>query len=74
MFRVLECVTVVAGLVRLQLFKEPDVTPADDVTIAFTDPDVEGIVQFLCGEKGTLCFPNVYPFAVWLRFCLCVCW
>ncbi len=37
--------------VRL-LFKEPDVTPAEDLKLAWTDPDVEGIVQFLCKEKG----------------------
>lgn len=34
------------------LFKEPDVTPADQVNVSFSEPDVEGIVQFLCKEKG----------------------
>jgi flap endonuclease-1 len=34
------------------LFNEPDVTPAEDVNVNFGEPDVEGIVQFLCVEKG----------------------
>lgn len=34
------------------LFKEPQVTPADQVEIVWRDPDVDGIVQFLCVEKG----------------------
>ena len=34
------------------LFKEPDVTPAEDLNLQYADPDVEGVVQFLCVEKG----------------------
>ena len=37
--------------VRL-LFKEPEVTKAEDLKLVWGDPDVEGLVQFLCKEKG----------------------
>jgi flap endonuclease-1 len=35
-----------------ELFRKPDVTPAEELKLEFTDPDVEGIVEFLCKEKG----------------------
>lgn len=35
-----------------KLFHEPDTTPADQVELKWTDPDVEGLVEFLVKEKG----------------------
>ncbi|XP_019628960.1 PREDICTED: flap endonuclease 1 [Branchiostoma belcheri] len=35
-----------------RLFKEPEVTPADQVELKWTDPDEEGLVQFMSNEKG----------------------
>ncbi|KAH6943850.1 hypothetical protein HPB50_000167 [Hyalomma asiaticum] len=35
-----------------QLFLEPEVTPADDVQLKWSDPDEEGLVKFLCEENG----------------------
>ena len=34
------------------LFTHPDVTPAEDLNLDYTEPDVDGVVQFLCVEKG----------------------
>lgn len=33
-------------------FKEPETTPSDEIEINFTDPDEEGLIEFLCKEKG----------------------
>lgn len=33
------------------LFKAPDVVPCSELNIAFTEPDAEGLIQFLCKEK-----------------------
>jgi len=33
-------------------FKNPDACPVEDCKITFNDPDEEGLVQFLCTEKG----------------------
>jgi flap endonuclease-1 len=35
-----------------KLFKDPDVTPSDDISIKFNKPDVEGLLNFLVVEKG----------------------
>jgi len=35
-----------------QLFKTPDVTNPDDVELVWKDCDEEGLIQFLCHEKG----------------------
>ncbi|XP_064467089.1 flap endonuclease 1-like [Ornithodoros turicata] len=35
-----------------QLFLEPEVTPADDVQLKWTEPDEDGLVKFLCEENG----------------------
>ncbi|TFY62463.1 hypothetical protein EVJ58_g3848 [Rhodofomes roseus] len=35
-----------------KFFEHPDVTPAKDVEVDWTSPDVEGLVQFLVTEKG----------------------
>lgn len=35
-----------------ELFKEPDITDPDDIELKWTDPDEEGLVQFMCTEKG----------------------
>nr|XP_037283600.1 flap endonuclease 1-like [Rhipicephalus microplus] len=35
-----------------QLFLEPEVTPADNVQLKWSDPDEEGLVKFLCEENG----------------------
>ncbi|KAF9220876.1 PIN domain-like protein [Gyrodon lividus] len=35
-----------------KLFEKPDVLPASEVELEWTDPDVEGLVQFLVVEKG----------------------
>jgi len=34
------------------MFKEPEVIPPDECDITFHEPDEEGLVQFLCVEKG----------------------
>ncbi|KAJ6607379.1 PIN domain-like protein [Mycena sp. CBHHK59/15] len=35
-----------------KVFEKPDVTPADEVDLEWTNPDVDGLVQFLVAEKG----------------------
>lgn len=35
-----------------QLFKTPDVTPAESIDLKWEEPDEEGIVKFLVTEKG----------------------
>ena len=35
-----------------QLFKEPEVTPADQIEIKWEKPDEEGLVKYMCEEKG----------------------
>ncbi|KAF9046168.1 PIN domain-like protein [Panaeolus papilionaceus] len=35
-----------------KIFMNPDVTPADEIELEWKNPDVEGLVQFLVGEKG----------------------
>lgn len=35
-----------------ELFRHPDVTPADEIELKWTEPDEEGLVQFLVKEKG----------------------
>ncbi|KAF8206535.1 PIN domain-like protein [Mycena galopus ATCC 62051] len=35
-----------------KVFEKPDVTPADEVELEWTNPDVDGLVQFLVTEKG----------------------
>lgn len=35
-----------------ELFKKPDVMPASDINLKWTEPDVEGLVQFLVREKN----------------------
>ena len=35
-----------------RLFKEPDVIPAADVDLKWEKPDEEGLINFLCVEKG----------------------
>lgn len=34
------------------LFKEPEVTPPEDIDMKWTPPDVDGLVQFMVEEKG----------------------
>lgn len=34
------------------LFKNPDVTDATDMKVTWTSPDEDGLLQFLCEEKG----------------------
>ncbi|XP_015187766.1 PREDICTED: flap endonuclease 1 [Polistes dominula] len=33
------------------LFKEPDVADVNDIELKWSEPDEEGLVQFLCGDK-----------------------
>jgi len=33
-------------------FKNPDAKPAEECDVSFTEPDEDGLVQFLCKEKG----------------------
>ncbi|KAG7204514.1 hypothetical protein KM043_004940 [Ampulex compressa] len=33
------------------LFQDPEVTKADDIELKWCDPDEEGLVKFLCGDK-----------------------
>ncbi|WVN86547.1 flap endonuclease 1 [Cryptococcus depauperatus CBS 7841] len=35
-----------------QLFLKPDVIKGDDLTLEWNQPDVEGLVEFLCRDKG----------------------
>ncbi|PIK54652.1 putative flap endonuclease 1-like [Apostichopus japonicus] len=35
-----------------ELFKHPDVTPAEDIELKWTDPDEEGVVDFMCKRFG----------------------
>ncbi|KAF8994488.1 PIN domain-like protein [Cyathus striatus] len=35
-----------------KLFEKPDVTPANEIELEWTNPDVDGLVQFLVTEKG----------------------
>ncbi|VDK50238.1 unnamed protein product [Gongylonema pulchrum] len=35
-----------------RLFLEPEVMDCEDLQLVWKDPDIEGIVQFLCGEKS----------------------
>nr|ODN94915.1 flap endonuclease 1 [Cryptococcus depauperatus CBS 7855] len=35
-----------------QLFLKPDVIKGDDLTLEWNKPDVEGLVEFLCRDKG----------------------
>ncbi|KAF8799397.1 PIN domain-like protein [Phlegmacium glaucopus] len=35
-----------------KIFQKPDVLPADEVELEWTNPDVDGLVQFLVTEKG----------------------
>jgi flap endonuclease-1 len=35
-----------------ELFKKPDVQPADECELEWKNPDVEGLIQFLVTEKG----------------------
>ncbi|KAJ6513343.1 flap endonuclease 1 [Mycena sanguinolenta] len=35
-----------------KIFQKPDVTPADEIELEWTNPDVDGLVQFLVTEKG----------------------
>jgi flap endonuclease-1 len=38
-----------------KLFAQPDVIKADQVDLQWTEPDVEGLVDFLVREKGFKC-------------------
>ena len=35
-----------------RLFKTPDVTPASEIELKWEKPDEEGLVAYMCGEKG----------------------
>lgn len=35
-----------------RLFKEPEVTKASEIDLQWTKPDEEGLVAYMCGEKG----------------------
>lgn len=35
-----------------ELFLHPDVTDGADLDLKWTDPDEEGIIQFMCKDKG----------------------
>jgi len=35
-----------------RLFKEPEVTPAKDVELKWEKPDEEGLVKYMCEQKG----------------------
>jgi flap endonuclease-1 len=35
-----------------RLFKTPDVTPAEELDLKWEKPDEEGLVAYMCGEKG----------------------
>ena len=35
-----------------RLFKTPDVTPASEIDLKWEKPDEEGLVAYMCGEKG----------------------
>lgn len=34
-----------------ELFKTPEIAEADEIDLKWTDPDEEGLVQFLCGDR-----------------------
>jgi len=34
-----------------ELFKNPDVAPADDIDLKWTDPDEDGLIEYLVKEK-----------------------
>lgn len=34
-----------------RLFKEPDVANPDEIDLKWTDPDEEGLIKFLCGDR-----------------------
>lgn len=34
-----------------ELFKEPEITPVDTIELKWTQPDEDGLVKFLCGDK-----------------------
>ncbi|KIK08053.1 hypothetical protein K443DRAFT_86149 [Laccaria amethystina LaAM-08-1] len=35
-----------------KIFEKPDVLPADEVELEWTNPDIDGLIQFLVTEKG----------------------
>ncbi|XP_022094508.1 flap endonuclease 1-like [Acanthaster planci] len=35
-----------------QLFMKPDVTPAEEIELKWTEPDEEGLLKFMCEQKG----------------------
>ncbi len=35
-----------------RLFLHPEVTPADEVDLKWTEPDEEGLVEFMCTKNG----------------------
>ena len=35
-----------------ELFKKPDVTPANELDLEWKSPDIEGLVDFLVKDKG----------------------
>ncbi|GFU33167.1 flap endonuclease 1 [Nephila pilipes] len=35
-----------------ELFKQPEVSNSESVELKWTDPDEEGLIKFLCGDKG----------------------
>lgn len=35
-----------------ELFKNPDITPADEIELKWNDPDEEGVVEFMCKKFG----------------------
>ncbi|PAV78952.1 hypothetical protein WR25_06796 [Diploscapter pachys] len=35
-----------------ELFQSPEVQPAEDVQLVWKDPDTEGVIAFMCGEKS----------------------
>ncbi|XP_065064849.1 flap endonuclease 1-like [Rhopilema esculentum] len=35
-----------------ELFKNPEVTPAAEIELKWSDPDEEGLIKFMCEEKG----------------------
>ncbi len=38
-----------------ELFKKPDVTPANELELEWKSPDIDGLVDFLVREKGFKC-------------------
>ena len=43
-----------------ELFKKPDVTPANDLDLEWKNPDIEGLVDFLVKDKGFKYVPSLY--------------